>query len=100
MYGRETDVVKYVLNCHVFHIRLYKEERIDGSNSGVKWSCPNIHDLMNILRKLEIDQILDDVVDKRLSRLEDLLAVQLHEECVCHNLDKKGKKVALLNILY
>ena len=74
---------------------LYREERLDGSNSGVKWTCPNIHDLMNILEKVKVDLILDTVFNKRLSKLEDLSVVQLREECAILNIDKKGKRVRL-----
>ena len=80
---------------HILVHRLYKEERIDGSNSGLKWSCPNIHDLMNILKHIKVDMILDTVVDKRLSCLKDLTVVQLREECIQRDLDKSGKKVFL-----
>ena len=72
---------------------LYQEERLDGSHTGVKWRCPNIHDLVNILKKIRIELILDNVFDKRMTKLEDLSFVQLREECDCLNLDKKGKKV-------
>ena len=85
-------------NIHVTHlnmllVRLYQEEQMDGSSSGVKWRCPNIHDLMEILKKLQIELILDNVFDKRMSKVEDLSVVQLREECVGLSLDKKGKKV-------
>ena len=75
------------------YIRLYKEEKIDGTNSGVKWSCPNIHDLMTILDKIQVDLILENVFDKRLSKLENLSVVQLREECQLKNLERKGNKV-------
>ena len=77
----------------IFNFRLYKEQKIDGSNSGVKWSCPNIHDLMTILDKIQIDLILENVFDKRLSKLEKLSVVQLCDECQSRNLDKNGSKV-------
>ena len=66
----------------------------------MKWRCPNIHDLVNILKKLELDLILDTVFDKRLSKLEDLCVIQLREECECLNLDKRGRKVSLMEIIY
>ena len=72
---------------------LYKEELSDGSHSGVKWKCPNIHDLVNILEKLKLDLILENVIDKRLTKLDNLSVTQLREECACRNLEKKGKKV-------
>ena len=75
------------------YCRLYREENCDGTNSGVKWSTPNIHDLMKILMKVKVDLILDNVVDKKLSKVENLSVVQLREECGLLNLDKKGKKV-------
>ena len=78
---------------YIYFLSLYKEERLDGSNTGVKWKCPNIHDLVNILKKLKLELILDNLFDKRMSKLEDLSVIQLHEECECLNLDKKGKKV-------
>ena len=77
----------------LFWYSLYKEEKIDGTNSGVKWSCPNIHDLVTILEKLKIELILDNVFDKRLSKLEDLSVAQLKEECQSNNLEKRGTKV-------
>ena len=73
--------------------RLYREEKIDGSNTGVKWSCPNIHDLMNILQKIQVDLILENVFDKRLSKLDQLSVVQLREECQSRNLSRNGSKV-------
>ena len=43
-----------ILLMFTYYAQVYtKEERIDGSNSGLKWSCPNIHDLMNILKASE-----------------------------------------------
>ena len=77
----------------VMFSRLYKQEQIDGSTNGVKWSCPNIHDLMHILECIKIDKILDRVFDKRLSKLDKLCVTQLREECEMLNLEKKGKKV-------
>ena len=76
-----------------FFPSLYKEEKIDGTNSGVKWSCPNIHDLMTILDKVQVDLILENVFDKRLSKLEQLSVLQLREECQQNNLDRCGNKV-------
>ena len=76
------------------YFSLYKEERIDGSHSGLKWSCPNIHDLMKILQHIKIDLILERVVDKHLSLLKNLSVVQLREECLQRQLDKSGKKVS------
>ena len=72
---------------------LYKEERCDGSKSSVKWTCPNIHDLKNILEKLDLDKILNRVCNKRLANLNELGVVQLRDECAKLNLSKKGKKV-------
>ena len=86
-------VCDFFINSKEICFRLYKEERIDGNNSGVKWSCPNIHDLMTILDKIKVDLILDNVFDKRLSKLEKLSVVQLREECQSNNLDKSGNKV-------
>ena len=74
-------------------LSLYKEQKIDGTNSGVKWSCPNIHDLMTILDKIKVDCILDSIFDKRLTKVEQLPIAQLREECQCLNLDKNGNKV-------
>ena len=59
----------------------------------MKWSCPNIHDLMTILEKLKLELILDTVFDKRLSTLEKLSVAQLREECQVKNLDRSGNKV-------
>ena len=78
------------------YYRLYKEERTDGSNSSVKWSCPNIHDLTNILEYIQIDTILDTVVDKRLTPLVKLPVIQLRDECCKLNLNSKGRKVCSL----
>ena len=50
---------------------------------------------MNILKKIEIDKILDPVFDKRLSLPEELSVVQLREECASLNLSRKGIKVRL-----
>ena len=77
-------------------LSLYREENNDGTNSGVKWSTPNIHDLMKILLKIKIDLILDNVVDKRMTRVDDLPVVQLRDECEKLNLDKKGNKVKII----
>ena len=76
-----------------FFNRLYQEEHTDGSNSSVKWSCPNIHDLMTILQNIKVELILDNVIDKRLAKLEELSVVQLREECTIRNMSKNGKKV-------
>ena len=73
--------------------RLYKQEKIDGTNSGVKWSSPNIHYLMTILEKVKVKLILDNVFDKRLSKLEHLSVAQLREECQSRNLERQGNKV-------
>ena len=73
--------------------RMFKEEKSDGTSAGVKWNCPNIHDLMRILEKVKVDLILDNVFDKRLSKVEDLSVTQLCDECGQLNLERKGKKV-------
>ena len=52
-----------------------------------------IHDLMNILKNIKVDLILDNVFDKHLSKLEDLSMVQLKDECTSRNLYKTGRKV-------
>ena len=65
----------------------------------MKWSCPNIHDLVNILEKVKVELILDNVFDKRLSKLDDITLVQLREECAILNLDKKGRKADLISHL-
>ena len=89
-------MVGIFFNVSIFAIiRLYKEEKIDGTNSGVKWTCPNIHDLVTILDKLQIELILDNVFDKRLSKLEAISVVQLREECQQRNLNKSGSKVLI-----
>ena len=66
------------------------------TNTGVKWSCPNIHDLMDILTNVKVDLILDNVFDKRLRKLEKLSVVQLREECSILNLNRYGSKVQLI----
>ena len=73
--------------------RLYREEKCDGLNSVVKWSTPNIHDLMKILMKIKVDVILDNVVDKRMTKVENLPVIQLRDECEKLDLEKSGKKV-------
>ena len=78
---------------------MYREEKADGSKSGVKWTCPNIHDLVRILDKVKVDLILENVFDKRLTNLEKLTVTQLREECFSHNLDKKGTKIDLVRRL-
>ena len=83
----------------IFDCRLYKEERNDGSKSSVKWTCPNIHDLTTILEKVEVDKILDNVCDKRLSDVSQLPVVQLRDECAKLNLSKIGRKVILMFML-
>ena len=65
-------------------------------NSGVKWTCPNIYQLVKILEKVEVDNILLEVFDKRMSKLLDLTVVQLKEECAQRNLSSKGRKVKTL----
>lgn len=75
------------------NFRLYKEERTDGSHSAVKWTCPNIHDLKNILDNVQIDRILTNVCDKRLSKLSELQVTQLRDECSKLKLSPKGRKV-------
>ena len=55
--------------------------------------------MVNILEKIKVDLILDNVFDKRLSKLEDISVVQLREECAILNLDKKGKKADLVSCL-
>ena len=91
--------VKSNATLHFVFCSLYREERSDGSSSGVKWSAPNIHDLMKILNKIKVDLILDNVLDKRLTKIEKLPVVQLREECVGLNLHKTGKKVILYLII-
>ena len=74
------------------YCRLYREENCDGTNSGVKWSTPNIHDLMKILMKVKVDLILDNVVDKRLSKVENLSVVQLRERMWTFKFGQKRKE--------
>ena len=74
-------------------LSLYREERLDGVNSSVKWSCPNIYQLMKILKKVQVENILLDVFDKRMSKIADLTVVQLRDECTSRNLCSKGRKV-------
>ena len=75
--------------------RLYTQERIDGTQSSVKWTCPNIHDLINILERIKIANIVDEEFDKRLTRIQDLTVVQLREECALRNLSTKGLETDL-----
>ena len=94
--GRHTCTHK-IFNYHVSYFilyTLYKEEYSDGTHSSVKWSCPNIHDLKNILDKVNLDNILESVCDKRLSSLSDLPLIQLKDECDKLKISKKGKKVS------
>ena len=65
----------------------------------MKWNCPNIHDLKAILDTVEIDKIIGNICDKRLSPLSDLQVVQLRDECEKLNISKKGKKVLYVRIL-
>ena len=65
----------------------------------MKWSSPNIHDLITILEKIKLDEILENVFDKRLSPLEKLSVLQLREECLFNNLDKSGTKAVLVQHL-
>ena len=51
------------------------------------------------MERVKVDLILDNVFDKRLSKLEDINVVQLREECVLFNLDKTGRKADLVNCL-
>ena len=37
----------YRISFMLIFISLYKEKHSDGTQSGVKWTCPNIHDLKN-----------------------------------------------------
>ena len=60
----------------VFISSLYREERIDGVNSGIKWNCPNIYQLMKILNNVDVKEILLSVFDKRMSKIHDLTVVQ------------------------
>ena len=82
-----------------FTFSLYKEQYSDGSNSAIKWSCPNIHDLKDILEKVQIDKILHSICDKRLTSLKDLPVVQLRDECEKLNLSKKGRKVVTIELM-
>ena len=106
MYNKVSDIIEikiYIVLIYILRnfskFSLYKEEKIDGTNSGVKWSCPSIHDLMNILKNLKLKLILEDVFDKRLTKLEDLPMIQLKDECTSRNLQKSGRKVLLLKTL-
>ena len=72
---------------------LYREEQNDGSQSEVKWSCPNIHDLKNILDKVDVRKIINPVCDKRLTAISQIPVVQLRDECEKLKLSKHGKKV-------
>ena len=56
--------------------------------SSVKWKTPNIHDLMNILRQVDIEKIFDSVFDKHVSEISELSVIQLREECSSRNLSK------------
>ena len=80
-------------------LSLYQEERTDCSHSAVKWASPNIHDLKNILEKVEIHKILHTVCDKRLSAVDKLPMTQLRDECVKLQLNAKGKKCELVDRL-
>ena len=85
--------------CDLTFSSLYKEERTDGSNSYVKWNCPNIHDLMNILEKVELEQVIGSVCDKRWTEISELPVIQLRDECMKLQLSKNGKKVQIAQIL-
>ena len=80
-------------NGIIFGCSLYREESSDGKQSAVKWTCPHIHDLTNILYKIKVDEIMENSFDKRLSNIADLTVVQLREECAMLNLKKTGNKV-------
>ena len=66
---------------------------MDGVNSGVKWTCPNIYQLVKILNNVQVDNILNAVFDKRLTKVSDLTVIQLREECLQRGLPNRGKKV-------
>ena len=54
---------------------------------------------MSILEKVQVDLILDNVFDKRLSPIDKLSIQQLREECVANNLEKTGSKIVLVKCL-
>ena len=54
---------------------------------------------MTILEKIKLDEILENVFDKRLSPLEKLSVLQLREEYLFNNLDKSGTKAVLVQHL-
>ena len=89
---------QYLCLCEYLHFSLYKEEYSDGTHSAVKWKCPNIHDLKNILDKIDLAKILGNVCDKRLTSLGELSVVQLRDECEKLNISKKGKKVCAVQL--
>ena len=66
---------------------------MDGVNSGVKWTCPNIYQLVKILDTVHVDKILVSVFDKRLTKIEDLTVIQLRQECMRRHICSKGNKV-------
>ena len=68
-----------ILYCLLADYILKKE--LMETDSAVKWSCPNIHDLINILDRIKLQNILDEECDRRLSDIHHLNVVQLREEC-------------------
>ena len=67
---------------------------IDIETGKRRWTSLNIHELDRVLQFLDLEQILLDVYDRRLSPIDKLQMNQLREECANRSLPTDGRKVS------
>ena len=64
-----------------------------------KWTSLSIYELDKVLELLDIESVLIDEFDRRLSTIDKLQMNQLREECAKRSLSTDGKKVCKLHYI-
>ena len=65
-----------------------------------RWTTPVIFEIYKIFEDLNIEKVLDNVLDKRKSEINNLSKKQLIDECKKQELPVDGKKVSLSNMIF
>ena len=72
----------------------------DIESGKLRWTSLNIYELDRVLELLDIEKILLDEYDRRLSTIDKLQMNQLKDECVKRNIPSDGKKVMFSEFFY
>ena len=80
--------------------RFFSPERTLSNNSRLRWSTLNVHQLDTVIERFRIENVLEALYDRRLTRIENLSKTQLVEECKKASLKHTGLKYQLIERLF